>query len=104
MTGQGSSKGNGAAIRMSNVKLKEKRQRSWARGEKRKLANKAKNDARETANKQALAELGGTQRNYERVTERRVLNKQGVVELKLVTRTKLESPGTALARTKREQA
>lgn len=102
MTGQSTSKGNGAGKRMQNVKLKEKRQRSWVRGEARKKANEKANVAREQANVDALAELGGTRQTYERVTERRVTNNKGVVELKTIVRTKLESPGTALARTKRE--
>lgn len=89
------SKGNGAAKRMMNPKLKEKRQRSWARGEARKKRNREANEARAAANLAALKSLGGVQRYYDRVT----VDASG----KTVTRSKLESPGTALARTKREQ-
>ena len=104
MTGQGASKGNGAAKRMSNTKLKEKRARSWAKGQQRKKVRNAENEARAKANSAALAELGGTRQSYERVTERRVTNpKTGLVEIKTFKRVKQESPGTALARTKRQQ-
>lgn len=103
MAGQGMSKGNGASKRMMNQKLKDKRAASWARGQKRKELRRKANEARAAANLAALKELGGTQKNYTRVTERRVVNgKTGLVEVKTIERTKLESPGSALARTKRE--
>lgn len=104
MTGQGSSKGNGASTRMANAKLKEKRQRSWTRGQARKLRNEKANEDRMKTNEAELAALGGTRRTYERVTvQRRINPKTGLVEIREQVRTKLESPGSALARTKREQ-
>lgn len=103
MAGNDSSKGNGASKRMSNEKLKAKRARSWARGQARKKAREAANQARMQANLDALKALGGTRQSYERVTEHRTTDpKSGLVVVKTVTRTKQESPGTALARTKRE--
>lgn len=103
MAGQNGSKGNPATKRMSNPKLKEKRARSWARGEKRKLVHYAKNEARHAANLKALHELGGTQQTIE-ITKTRVISnpKTGQVEVKTRSRFKLESPGTALARVRRE--
>ena len=88
------SKGNPASHRMMNPRLKEKRAKSWKRGEARKVRNREANDARAAANLAALKALGGSQQTYERVTERGG---------KMLTRTKVESPGTALARVKREQ-
>jgi hypothetical protein len=103
MAGQNGSKGNPASKRMSNVKLKEKRQRSWARGEKRKLVHYAKNEARHAANQKALLELGGAQKVIEITKTVIVKNpKTGVIETKIKTRHKLEAPSTALARTRRE--
>lgn len=104
MPGQSTSKGNGASKRMGNLNLKAKRQRSWNRGQSRKLRNEKANEERMKANAAALAELGGTRRTYERVTELRVVNrKTGLPEVRTQKRAKLESPGSALARTKREQ-
>lgn len=104
MTGQGSSKGNGASTRMANAKLKEKRQRSWTRGQARKVRNEKANEDRMKANMAELTALGGTRKTYERVTEQRVRNnKTGLIEVRTHIRTKLESPGSALARTRREQ-
>jgi hypothetical protein len=95
MAGQSSaSKGNGASKRMSNTNLQAKRARSWVRGQAKKKRNEAANQARAAANLSALKELGGKQQPYERVVER---------DGKTLTRTKMESPGSALARTKREQ-
>lgn len=94
MAGNQGGKGNPAGKRMMNAKLKEKRKRSWERGEKRKAARRAANEARAQANLAELKSLGGQQRTYEKTT---------ISNGKLYTRTKLESPGSALARTKREQ-
>jgi hypothetical protein len=102
MAQQSGGKGNPASHRMSNTNLAAKRKRSWERGEKRKKRNREANEARAKANAEALAALGGKQQTYERVTERDVRDpKTGLMVTKTFTRTKLESPGTALARTKR---
>jgi hypothetical protein len=55
-----SSKGNGAAKRMSNPKLKEKRQRAWQRAQKRNDKNRAENLARQKANDAMLKAHGLT--------------------------------------------
>ena len=44
------SKGNPAGTRMSNPRLKARRQECWARGCARKAANRAANEARAAAN------------------------------------------------------
>jgi len=77
---------------MSNVKLKEKRQRSWLRGERRHKVNRERNEARRTANLEALKTLSGT------IQMKTYVNRHG----KEVT--KRESPSEALARTRREAA
>jgi hypothetical protein len=87
-------KGNPASKRMSNKRRAERRQKSWARGERRKVQRRKDNEAREKANADALAELGGSRQMYERVVTR---------DGKVLKRMKRESPGTALARTRREQ-
>lgn len=46
MTGQNTSKGNGAAKRMNNPRLKERRAASWKRGEKRHEVNRKRNEAK----------------------------------------------------------
>jgi hypothetical protein len=92
MATQHGAKGNPAGKRMVNAKRKERRQKSWARGEKRKAERRAANDARAKANEAALAELGGTREMYERVTIR---------DGKTITRMKRESPGSALYRVRR---
>lgn len=86
-------KGNPASKRMGNLKRKDRRARSWARGERRKAERRKNNEARMRANEEALAELGGTRQMYERVTER---------DGKLIHRMKRESPGSALYRVRRE--
>lgn len=43
-------KGNPAHKRMGNAHLKIRRERSWARGEKKKEKNRAENNARRVAN------------------------------------------------------
>jgi len=73
-----------------------------ARTKSRKDARRATNDAREAANVARLAELGGRRQNYERVTMRLTRTPHGF-ERREHTRTKLESPGSALARTLRER-
>lgn len=89
---------------MVNKNLQAKRERSWARGQARKVRNEEANRERMKANTEELAALGGTRQSYERVVERRIVNsKTGVVEMKTYSRTKLESPGSALARTRRGQ-
>lgn len=55
-----SSKGNGAAKRMSNPKLKEKRQRAWQRAQKRNERNRVANLARQKANDEMLKAHGLT--------------------------------------------
>jgi hypothetical protein len=46
-----SAKGNPASKRMSNPALKSRRERSWKRGQARKLVNRQANQARENNNK-----------------------------------------------------
>lgn len=102
MAGQQGGKGNPASHRMGNTNLAAKRKRSWNRAQAKKKRNREANEQRMQANLAALKALGGVQRNYERVTERDVLDrKTGLLVTKTFTRTKLESPGSALARTKR---
>jgi Holliday junction resolvasome RuvABC DNA-binding subunit len=97
-------KGNPASHRMGNLKRKERRAKSWARGERRKQERRKANEARMQANLDALAELGGERRQYERVVERAVFNtRTNSMEYKTLKRMKKESPGTALARTRRER-
>ncbi len=86
-------KGNPASKRMMNAKRKERRAKSWARGERRKNERRRDNEARAKANLDALADLGGHRQMYERVIER---------DGKVTSRMKMESPGSALARTRRE--
>ncbi len=93
MASQNGGKGNPASHRMSNPKLKERRAKSWARGERRKVERNKRNEERMKRNQAELAELGGQRRLYERVVIR---------DGKTITRMKMESPGTALARVKRE--
>lgn len=103
MAGQSGGKGNPASHRMSNTNLAAKRQRSWNRAQVKKKRNREANEQRMRDNLTQLASLGGKQQNYERVVERDVLDrKTGLLGTKTFTRTKLESPGTALARTKRD--
>lgn len=85
-------KGNPASKRMGNKRRQERRQRSWARAQKRKEQRRRNNEARMKANLEMLAELGGERQMYERVTQR---------DGKVISRTKRESPGSALARTRR---
>jgi hypothetical protein len=81
------SKGNPAGKRMMNVKLKEKRARSWARAQVKKKVNREANEARMKANLAELRELGASQ----------IVREHG-------RRQKLESPGSALYRVKRKAA
>lgn len=78
--------GNPAGKRMSNMNLKAKRARSWARGQKKKEANRKAADAKMQANIALLVELGVT-----RVMRDRLLKSGRTV-------TKLESPAEALRR------
>lgn len=97
-------KGNPASKRMSNKRKIENRAKSWARGEAKKKRNREANEARAAANLATLREMGGVQQTYERVTERVYRDpKTGAESIKVRTRTKLESPGSALARVRREQ-
>lgn len=43
-------KGNPAAKRMGNARLKARRAESWARGQEKKAKNRAENEARHQAN------------------------------------------------------
>lgn len=80
------SKGNPAGKRMMNPKLKEKRARSWARGQKRKLARRQAEAALMKENMALLDSLGGT-----RMMRDRLLKSGRTVQ-------KLESPSEALRR------
>lgn len=84
-----SSKGNGASKRMMNVKLKEKRARSWKRGEAKKLANKKLNEQQHSENKHELSVAG--------------VRAQTVTRIKAdgKSHTYVESPSKALRRHRR---
>lgn len=61
MANTSSSKGNPASHRMGNLRLKSRRQESWNRAQKRKDANRAKNEALH-AEKKANGGLGRRER------------------------------------------
>lgn len=73
------------------------------RTEAKKAKHREANDARAEANYQRLIALGGMRQNYMRVTTYLVTLPSGGHELRERSRSKLESPGTALARTLRER-
>lgn len=64
MANTSSSKGNPASHRMGNVRLKSRRAESWARGEKRKDANRKKNEA---LHKEKVANGGLGKRELRRI-------------------------------------
>lgn len=82
--------GSNTKKRMSNPRRKERRQRSWLRGERRHEVNRNRNEQRRADNLAHLKELGG------KVQTKTYVNKRG----KLVTKN--ESPSEALARTIRQ--
>lgn len=77
-----------------------------ARTDQRKAKNRAANEARAEANMRRLTELGGTRAMYERVTVYTVWwpTPKIMRDVRERSRMKLESPGTAVARTLRERA
>lgn len=76
MADNSSSKGNGASKRMSNPNYKARRKQCYLNGEARKAARVTAQHARETANRQALADDPTYLKPWERVKLARKIRRQ----------------------------